>query len=81
MVYTINGCFFLPHKKEFSVFGEVVDMLMKTRKDYKKKMFGQEDESDDYKFFYTRQLVYKVLANTLYGVVANKTFRFENFNN
>ena len=32
-----------------------------------------KDEED---FYYTRQLVYKVLANTLYGVVATKGFRF-----
>jgi DNA polymerase elongation subunit (family B) len=53
-------------------------MLMKTRKDYKGKMFKAIDDKlkDEEKFFYTRQLVYKVLANTLYGVVANKTFRF-----
>ena len=78
LCYTINGCFFLPHKKEFSVFGEVVDMLMKTRKQYKGKMFKAIESKlkDEEKFFYTRQLVYKVLANTLYGVVANKTFRF-----
>lgn len=78
LVHTINGCFFKPHKEEFSVFGEVVDMLMKTRKDYKGKMFKAIDagKKDEEKFFFTRQLVYKVLANTLYGVVANKTFRF-----
>jgi DNA polymerase elongation subunit (family B) len=78
LVFTINGCFFLPHDKEFSVFGEVVDMLMTTRKDYKNKMFKAIEEKDQTKesFFYIRQLVYKVLANTLYGVVANKSFRF-----
>jgi len=76
LVYTINGCFFKQHKKEFSVFGEVVDMLMRSRKEYKDQMFKVEDGSSEYNFFYTRQLVYKVLANTLYGVVANKTFRF-----
>lgn len=78
LVHTINGCFFEPHKKEFSVFGEVVDMLMSTRKEYKGKMFGaiEAKNEDEEKFFFTRQLVYKVLANTLYGVVANKTFRF-----
>ena len=76
LVYTINGCFFTSHKKEFSVFGEVVDMLMGSRQEYKNQMFEVEDGSDEYNFFFTRQLVYKVLANTLYGVVANKTFRF-----
>jgi len=78
LVYTINGCFFQPHKKEFSVFGEIVDMLMTSRKDYKKDMFSaiESKDEDAESFFYTRQLVYKVLANTLYGVVANKAFRF-----
>ena len=78
LVYTINGCFFLPHKKEFSVFGEIVDLLMKSRKDYKSNMFSaiEKKDKDGEEFFYTRQLVYKVLANTLYGVVANKSFRF-----
>lgn len=78
LVFTINGCFFKPHKDEFSVFGEVVDMLMSSRKDYKGQMFNaiEAKDKDQENFFYTRQLVYKVLANTLYGVVANKSFRF-----
>ena len=78
LVYTINGCFFKPHKKEFSVFGEVVDMLMKSRKAYKNQMFDAIEAKDKEQetFFYTRQLVYKVLSNTLYGVIANKAFRF-----
>jgi uracil-DNA glycosylase family 4 len=78
LVTTINGCFFEPHEKELSVFGEVVDMLMTSRKMYKGKMFDaiEAKNEDEEKFYYTRQLVYKVLANTLYGVVANKAFRF-----
>ena len=78
LVFTINGCFFQPHDKEFSVFGEVVDMLMTSRNKYKGQMFDaiETKETDKEKYFYTRQLVYKVLANTLYGVVANKAFRF-----
>jgi DNA polymerase elongation subunit (family B) len=78
LVYTINGCFFQPHTKEFSVFGEVVENLMSSRKTYKKQMFSAIEKKDKEQedFFYTRQLVYKVLANTLYGVVANKAFRF-----
>jgi uracil-DNA glycosylase family 4 len=78
LIYTINGCFFKPHEKEFSIFGAIVDNLMTTRKMYKGKMFDAIDKKDDEQedFFYTRQLVYKVLANSLYGVVANKAFRF-----
>jgi len=78
LVSTINGCFFKPHDEELSVFGEVVDMLMTSRKEYKGKMFDaiEAQNKDEENFYYTRQLVYKVLANTLYGVVANKAFRF-----
>jgi uracil-DNA glycosylase family 4 len=78
LVYTINGCFFKPHKKQFSEFAQVVTELMNARKDYKTKMFeaiGKKDK-DAENFYNTRQLVYKVLANTLYGVVANQAFRF-----
>ncbi|RLF57300.1 MAG: hypothetical protein DRN27_08070 [Thermoplasmata archaeon] len=80
LIHTINGCFFQPHKKVLSVFGEVVDMLMVSRKEYKEKMFDaiEAKDKDLEKFYYTRQLVYKVLANTLYGVGANKAFRFFN---
>ena len=78
LVHTINGCFFQPHEKELSVFGAVVDELMTSRKEYKSKMFDAitAENKDEETFYYIRQLVYKVLANTLYGVVANKAFRF-----
>jgi DNA polymerase II len=78
LVYTINGCFFKPHKMQLSEFGEVVNELMDKRKVYKTSMLeaiGAKDKEKE-NFYYTRQLVYKVLANTLYGVVANKAFRF-----
>jgi uracil-DNA glycosylase family 4 len=78
LVHTINGCFFKAHKDSLSEFGQVVDELMTQRKVYKEKMLeaivAKEKDKED--FYYTRQLVYKVLANTLYGVVANKAFRF-----
>ena len=80
LVFTVNGCFFKPHKQEFSVFGEVVDLLMNSRKEYKTKMFDAvvAKNKDLESFYSTRQLVYKVLANTLYGVIGNKAFRFFN---
>jgi hypothetical protein len=41
---------------------------MGSRKTYKKKMLESIEKKDQEarEFFYTRQLVYKVLANTLY---------------
>lgn len=78
LIHTINGCFFRNQKKYMSSFAQVVDMLLGTRKEYKNKMFDaiEDKDKDSEDFFYTRQLVYKVLANTLYGVVATKSFRF-----
>ena len=78
LIYTINGCFFKNHKTELSHFAEIVDTVMNARKEYKDKMFEAIEKKDKTleAFYYTRQLVYKVLANTLYGVVANKAFRF-----
>lgn len=78
LIVTINGCFFKPHKDEMSVFSEVLDMLLSSRKNYKGKMFDaiQAKDKDEEFYYFTRQLVYKVLANTLYGVVANKAYRF-----
>lgn len=78
LIHTINGCFFLPHDKEFSVFAEIADLILTKRKNYKSKMFEaiENKDKENERFFYTRQLVYKVLANTLYGVTANKAFRF-----
>lgn len=78
LVTTINGCFFVPHDKKISELSQIVSSILDTRKIYKGKMFKAIDEKnkDEENFYYTRQLVYKVLANTLYGVVANKSFRF-----
>jgi DNA polymerase elongation subunit (family B) len=78
LVHTINGCFFKKHEKYISSLAQVVDMLLGTRKEYKGKMFDAIEAKDKEaeSFFFTRQLVYKVLANTLYGVVATKSFRF-----
>ncbi len=78
LVHTINGCFFKSQKKYMSSLAQVVDMLLERRKEYKGKMFEaiEKKDKDGEDFFYTRQLVYKVLANTLYGVVATKSFRY-----
>lgn len=77
-IHTINGCFFKQHNDEMSIFSEVLDMLLGSRKQYKGKMFEaiQAKDAEQEEYYYTRQLVYKVLANTLYGVVANVGYRF-----
>ena len=78
LVLTINGCFFKSHEIVKSVYSEVLEELLSSRKTYKKKMLEAKEAKDKAKkdFFNTRQLVYKVLANSLYGVIANRAFRF-----
>lgn len=78
LVNTINGCFFKGHENEMSVYAQVLEHLLSSRRAYKKKMLDAKEtgEKDVVSFFNTKQLVYKVLANTLYGVIANKAFRF-----
>ncbi len=78
LIHTINGCFYKKHKDEVSYYSEVLANLLDSRKSYKGKMFEakQSGDNDAKELYNTRQLVYKVLANSLYGVIANKAFRF-----
>lgn len=78
LIYTINGCFYKTHKDEMSVYSEVLGDLLSSRRAYKKKMLDAKESGDkeSKNLYNTRQLVYKVLANSLYGVIANKAFRF-----
>ena len=80
LIFTINGCFFKNHSKELSYYSEVLEMLLGSRKSYKKKMFEAKNAKDKSKekLYDSRQLVMKTLANTLYGALGNKAFRFFN---
>ncbi len=93
LVCSINGCFFKSHEQEMSIYSEVLDMLMKSRKAYKKKALEakekkatmKDQESKEYKELDqveslndNRQMVYKILANAIYGVLGNHVFRFFN---
>jgi len=80
LLWTINGCFYLNHNNEISELSEILNYLMDSRKIYKKKKFDAKVAKDDLmtRVYDTRQLVYKVLANSFYGVIANENFRFFN---
>jgi len=78
LVCTVSGCFFKPHNQEISFYGEIIDFLLTTRRDFKDLMFkakesGQDKEKEMYNI---RQLVMKVLANAMYGVLGNSAYRF-----
>ena len=78
LVYSINGCFF--KKSETSFYSEILEGILQSRKIYKGKMFKAKEAGDQEKkgLYDIRQLVYKVLANSLYGILGNKVFRFFN---
>jgi len=78
LIHTINGCFFTNHNESVSVYSEVLQNLLSSRRAYKNKMLEAKESGDKAgaSLNNTRQLVYKVLANALYGVIANKAFRF-----
>ncbi len=80
LVHTINGCFYNNHKDNESYYSLILKNLLDSRKNYKNLMFKAKDEKNEElrELYFTKQLVYKVLANTLYGVIANKQFRFFN---
>ena len=80
LVYTINGCFYGDHEKVPSVFSDVVSFLLDSRKKYKKKMLDAKGSGNKEvtAYYNTKQLVYKTVANSLYGVIGNKVFRFFN---
>lgn len=80
LIFTINGCFYKTHKKEKSLFSEVVEMLMTSRENFKNKMFDAvvDKNKEKEELYNTRQLVIKTITNALYGVLGNKAFRFFN---
>jgi len=80
LISTINGCFFKQHDKELSFYSEILEGLLTSRKEYKKKMFDakQENNEDLRSLYNTRQMVLKIFANALYGVLGNNIFRYFN---
>lgn len=80
LIHTINGCFYNNHKDNESYYSLILKNLLDSRTNYKNLMFKAKEEGDTElkELYFTKQLVYKVLANTLYGVIANKQFRFFN---
>lgn len=77
-ICVMSGCIFKNHEKELSYFSEILEVLLSSRKVYKSKMFDAKQAKDEFnRFLYkTKQEAYKILANALYGVLGNSSFRF-----
>ena len=77
-IMTTIGSIFKTHDDETSFFYKVLRYLIDSRDAYKDKMKQAKDEKRmvEYKRYKNIQHAYKILANSLYGVLANTGFRF-----
>lgn len=77
---TIVGTIFCGHEIHESINYSVLTMLLSSRKLYKAKMLSaKEAKQKQLTIEYNgKQMAYKILANSLYGVLGNAHFRFYN---
>ena len=61
----------------------ILDLWFEKRVEYKDKMkkYGNAGDKEKYAFYYKRQLVQKILLNSLYGVLGLPAFRFYDVDN
>jgi uracil-DNA glycosylase family 4 len=78
LIVTIAGTIFYGHDVKKSFIGELCSEVLSTRKFYKKEMFKYADDPLMHNICNNRQLAYKILANSIYGVLASKYFRLFN---
>ena len=80
LIITTAGTIYINHKDEVSFFNRILTYLLSSRKKYKNEMKKAKNEKndDDFKRYKNMQLAYKILANSIYGVLGNYAFRFFN---
>lgn len=76
-VVTCIGAIYKGHNLKLSFFNIILSELLSTRKKYKDEMkiYEEKDDKEMYSVFYCRQWAYKILANSIYGVLGNRAFR------
>src|SRR5210317_2603515 len=62
---------------------DILDLWFSKRVEFKKKMekYGKAGDKEKYAFYHKRQLVQKILLNSLYGVLGLPAFRFYDVDN
>jgi uracil-DNA glycosylase family 4 len=80
-IVTISGCIYKNHDEEMSFFYRIVQYILTSRAQYKDEMKKAHIEGNIVKSkqMKNKQMAYKILANSLYGVLANVNYRM--FNN
>ena len=76
-ILNISGCIFKGHEEEKSIFFEIYNFLLEDRKAIKKLKFNSTDEVEK-QIYDNKQWALKILANSMYGALLNKHFRFYN---
>ena len=76
-----NGVMYTQDK--VGVIAEILDVWFSQRVEFRKleKKFGLEGNDAQYKFYAQRQLVQKIMLNSLYGVLGLPAFRFYDVDN
>ena len=73
---TITGCCFEKHEKYLGLFNNMLTNMRKLRNYYKNEMKKYPDGSYEHGLNNNRQLTYKTLMNSCYGVMGLKSFRY-----
>lgn len=62
---------------------DILDMWFEKRAEYRKleKKYGLEENQEQYEFYNKRQLVQKIMLNTMYGALGLPSFRFYDVDN
>jgi DNA polymerase elongation subunit (family B) len=70
-------------KNKIGVIPEILDVWFSKRVEYKNlmKKYGKAGNDSLYQFYFTRQLVQKIMLNSLYGVMGLPSFRFYDVDN
>lgn len=80
---TISSNGVLYRKDKMGCIPEILDIWFNERVEFRKleKKYGQEGDKEKYAFYGKRQLVQKILLNSLYGVLGLPAFRFYDVDN
>jgi DNA polymerase elongation subunit (family B) len=80
---TISSNGVLYRKDKVGCIPEILDIWFNERVEFRKleKKYGQEGNQEMYAFYGKRQLVQKILLNSLYGVLGLPAFRFYDVDN
>ena len=81
--YSIAANGVLYRRDKVGVIPEILDVWFSKRVEYKDlmKKYGKEGNDDLYKFYNKRQMVQKIMLNSLYGVLGLPSFSFYDVDN